>query len=367
MRDFAVAEEADQRHVADLALDLAELGGLLAEDGGAAPQAGEVDRAARRATRAPLQVGQHAVEVGAGRCPVAAAEHDLLAILDLGGDGDDPAVHVDAQQVAHRVVGAVRAAQRESGEDVLADTAQVGGQLLADVLLEDLERRAAVEPVDQVVARHGDLVHRPDRRAALGQRGGHRHLGVEHDARDRALVEPSGDLGVDPARRHQPADQKALGRLGERRNQLGGARVARIGVNHGEMGLALIKPFPPLRDETGEVVADVVEQIERADRKTARHGGYGGFVEILSPGGADADAGGADPVGDAGLLHQGRGDLVELAGEPVGDVDEAQVGAGRQRLELGDAGVHGGAPVVPARVSHAEAFHRLAPFTLVKG
>ncbi len=70
--------------------------------------------------------------------PVAPAEHDPLAVLERRADGQQPTLLVEADQVAHHVVGTVRVGDGEGGEDVAADALQILRQHLADVVLEHL-------------------------------------------------------------------------------------------------------------------------------------------------------------------------------------------------------------------------------------
>ena len=127
-----------------------------------------------------------------------------------------------------------------------------------------------------------------------------------------------------------------------------------------EAGFAGVEPVAPGRDEAGRVIAHMVEQAKRVRRELSRHGRYSRLAEVFLAGGADADAGGPDPVGDAAALNQGGGDFVEVAGQTVGDIDEAEVGLVGHITQLVGAGVDDGVPVVAPRMPHDETVHRHA-------
>ena len=130
-----------------------------------------------------------------GGVRVAAAELHQGAALHQLADTDQTPVDVEAHDVAHQIVAGVAARDRESCENEAADPAQFAGQLLADLLLEDIERRAPVELDDDVGLAVGDLVARPDRHAALAERGGDGDGLGEEDAGDPAFGDPARDLG----------------------------------------------------------------------------------------------------------------------------------------------------------------------------
>jgi hypothetical protein len=117
-------------------------------------------------------------------------------------------VHVDADQVAHQVVAGVGARDGQAGEDVAADAGEVPRQFLADVLLEHVQRRAAVERDQDVALGIGDGAVRADGRAALAEIGLDTHGVGEHDPAHTAGGDAVGDHPGLTVGAGEPADQK---------------------------------------------------------------------------------------------------------------------------------------------------------------
>ena len=296
---------------------------------------------------------------------VAAREHDALAWLDQRADGDPALGRIDAREVAHEIVASVGAGDRQRGVDVAADASQVARQQLADILLEDVERGAAVDELDHVLLGPGDAANRADRRAALRQAGHHGHAAREQHAGDAAFDDTVRNLRMIAARRGETADEKETEILRHGGDDFGSHRVARIAVHQSEVRLRRFQPAAILRAEGTEAAMHGLEHAIGIGRQLRRHDSHGGPVEVLgatlAAGGGDADAGGADPVGDAGAAAQQIERAFEMFGQPVGDIEEAEIGAPGQGSELVEAGLGGGTPVVVRGMGASECRHRAHP------
>ena len=61
--------------------------------------------------------------------------------LHASGDGQRAALLIDAGEIAHQVVAGVRALHRQTREHAGAEPRGIGGERLADVGVEDIQRR----------------------------------------------------------------------------------------------------------------------------------------------------------------------------------------------------------------------------------
>ncbi len=241
---------------------------------------------------------------------------------------------IDGDEVAHEVVAGIGAGDRQAGENQAGDAAQVARQELADILLEDVERRTSVERHDDVAIGLAHLVRRPDRRATLRQSGGDADFRGEQNAGETALDDTAGDLQRRCARRAQPADEKCRAARRQRLQRLRERRLAWIAVDDAERRRAFPQPCRHLAGEALEIVADRGEEVERRLRQGGNHDGEAGPVEGLDAAGANADPDAADPIGDAGALAQEGEDAGEIGDERIGGIKEAEIGAIRQWREL---------------------------------
>ena len=103
---------------------------------------------------------------------------------------------VDGEQIADQIVAGVGTFDRKGGVDITGDAGQIAGQQFADITLEDLQRRLAVERNDDVIGAFGDPMRRADGGAALGQAGRHLDRGREHHPGQAAVADAVGDLVV---------------------------------------------------------------------------------------------------------------------------------------------------------------------------
>src|SRR5262249_60687623 len=76
-----------------------------------------------------------------------------------------------------------------------------------------------------------------------------------------------------------------------------------------------------------------------------------------APAGGAADAGRADPVGDASAPTYEIEDAFQMLGQAIGHVQEAEIAGGGHRAEVGKTGFRRLPPVVVRRVGAAEARH----------
>ncbi len=83
-------------------------------------------------------------------------------------------------------------------------------------------------------------------------------------------------------------------------------------------------------------------------------------AEILLPGGADAQADAADPVGNVGALPQERENVGKIAGECVAGVEETEIGTFGQRAQLVGAGGRRRGPAIGGRMRGDKARGRRA-------
>ena len=109
--------------------------------------------------------------------PVAPAEQHLPALGHRLGDRDHLARRVDADQVAHRVVRGIRAGDRDGGEDDASDPAQIGCEVLADILDEGIEGGPTIQLDEDVPRSLRDGAGRSERGAALAEGGRDLHRG----------------------------------------------------------------------------------------------------------------------------------------------------------------------------------------------
>ena len=237
--------------------------------------------------------------------------------------------------------------------DVARDARQVVREEIADLVLEHLERRLAVQPGHDVVAPLGHLVHRPDRRTTLGQAGGDGKLGGEQDTGHAAPGELAGNLVERAARRGHAADEKAAGVALDGVEQPLQRRVARIGVDHAEHRVATRRPGAHLGGQPVFGVGDGGQDAEAVARQAGGHHRHRRHVEQLFAGDADAEADGAHPVVYAGPLAQRVDDAAEFALHLIGDVDEPQAGVLR-RADLRHAGLCHFLPAAARSMRHAE-------------
>ena len=336
VRDLAVAEEAHERDVAQTLADHPEFARRFAEEALAAREAREVQRAARPREESALDAVEHARHVFLGGPAIAAAEHHLVAGVDEIADRDEPAFGVEADDVAHRVVGDVVTRDGDGREHEFGDAVEIAVGLQRGFLPEHVEGGAAVE-FDQHVAltlRHG--VQFAERRAALRVTRRDDDLVGEHDPGHAALGQAVRDLRMLASRAGESADDEAAfeasRHLGDER---GRATVARIGVDDGEVA----RRTADRQRVAGEVGrrTQLREHAERARLEGAEHHRHRAFVEVLLTRRADADPDGPDPVIDAGAHAQQLDEVLEAGRVRVGDVQEAQVGAGRGLSELLEA------------------------------
>ena len=270
-----------------------------------------------------------------------------------------PLFGIDAREVAHEIVAGVGAGDRQRGIDVAADLAQIARQQFADVLLEDVERRPLVDGLDDVVVGLGDAMHRADRRAALGQPGGDRHAAGEQHAGEAALDDAIGDLRMLAARGGEAADEEQPEIVGHAGDDVGRQRIAGIAMDEAEERLGGLEPAAILGAERPEAAMHRLEHAEGIGRQRRHHHRDRRAVEILgASAGAvaagDADAGGADPIGDARAAAQAIEDALEMVHQLVGDVEEAEIGRRRDRAESFEAGIDGLPPVLMGRMGAVE-------------
>ena len=238
---------------------------------------------------------------------------------------------------------------------------QFAGQLLADLLLEDIERRAPVELDNDVGLAVGDLVARPDRHAALAERGGDGDGLGKEDAGDPALGDPARDLGRNRARRREAAHQESIQLVGEVGDDVARALVARVGVNDGEAGGRARDPGAVVAAELAEVVADGVEDPVARLVEVGDHHRGGGLVEVFPPGGADSDADRAHPLVDAGRafepVQRGR----QMIADRIGDVEHPKSMLRQCRSEPLDTGLDGRFAARPTGMGVMKSRHPLRP------
>jgi len=91
--------------------------------------------------------------------------------------------------------------------------------------------------------------------------------------------------------------------------------------------------------------------------KGADHHCGGRRVVVLLVVAADADADGTDPIFDVGAAAQSIRDRRQAVGEGIGYVEKAEVGAGRDRSELGQAEADHLLPIAPFGTRCEESVH----------
>ena len=276
-------------------------------------------------------------------------------------DADQPSVDVEAHDVAHQIVARVAARDREGCEDEAADLAQVAGKLLADLLLEDLQRRPPVQLDQDVGPAVADLVDRADRHAALAECGGDGNGVRQEDAGDPALGDAARDLRGHGARRREAADQEAVQLIGEVGDDVARALVARVGVNDAEVCGCAGNPCTVRAAELPQVVADGLEDPVTLLVEVCDHDRCRGLVEILSPGRADADADRTHPLVDAGRALEPVQRGGEMIANRIGHVEHAEALLRQCRAQPLDAGLDGGFAGRPAGVGEVKSRHPLRP------
>ena len=198
----------------------------------------------------------------------------------------------------------------------------------------------------------------PERRAALREPGGDGDVVGERHPGQPPLHHAVRHLQVLPARAGKPAHEEPAFHLsGQAAHELGDVPVLRIGVDDRE-----------IRRRPAALERDVVdigrarhsrEHVEGVRLEVPGHRRDRRLVEILPPAGADADADGADPVGNAGPAPEQREDIAEVVGQQVRYVEEAEVR--RALAQLRDAGFRGVLPVLRGCVPVAEIRHQQDP------
>src|SRR5688572_4399073 len=194
VRNLAVAEEPDERQLAERIAYLLELRAPAPEHVLATPDAGKVQRSARRGWCRGAQLAKDTPQVVARGARIALAEQDLAAALYQVADRDQLAARVDSDQVAHEVV-AVAAALGLPGTrnaqpyvDEVRGALEVAGEHVADILAEHVERGPPVEHDEHVRVALGDAMSQRSagrcgvqRRAALRQPRRHANVTAQHD------------------------------------------------------------------------------------------------------------------------------------------------------------------------------------------
>ena len=282
---------------------------------------------------------------------IAAAEHHAHAVLDQLADRDQAARRVDADEIAHQIITGVGARDRQPDENQAAEPVQVARELLADVLLQHVERRPVVERDDDIALRLRDRVFGSDRRAALREARRDRHVVREQHAGNPAVGDFVGDLQILPARTGEPADQKtAFDLAGDAGDQIRHFAVARIGMHDREIRRALAA----LEARQAEIVGglDARKYLKRAGREIAQHHRQRRLVEVLAAGRADADADRADPVRNAGALAEKLEDVADVIREQIGDIQKTE--ARRRPAELREALTGRFLPVLACGVAKTE-------------
>ena len=218
-----------------------------------------------------------------------------------------------------------------------AETARVARQFGADIVVEDRERRTAVDRHHDIVARLVDAAHRADRHAALRQPGRDRDLGRQQQPRqtggaERAGVVPAaadmpGEQRLRRVVRHQPADQKGAARGGGidgRAQQVGAARIA---VDQRERRRDGLDPAGMRSRQIGGRIVGRAEQPEAVRRQVREQQGGGRAVMDFASGGADAEPDPADPGSGPGRLGQLADELRQGRAGRLADIQHAERGA----------------------------------------
>src|SRR5262249_4218461 len=143
--DLAVAEKSDQRKIAERIANQRHLLGVGAEQIRTAGKAGVIHPAPRLSEEPFLDACKHAVHVLDRAVEIPAAEHHLLIRAHELADRDELALWIDAEQVAYQIVSGVAALNRQADEYVSADAVHVFAEAIAQILAQDVERRAAVD------------------------------------------------------------------------------------------------------------------------------------------------------------------------------------------------------------------------------
>ena len=104
-------------------------------------------------------------------------------------------------------------------------------------------------------------------------------------------------------------------------------------------------PVLGFRLEAVETAGHRREGLEEIVGQCRNHHRKAGLAEGLGSGGADADPDAADPIGDPCPFAQERQDAGQIAGDRIGCVDEAEIGALGQRRQLIEAGFDETAPI----------------------
>src|SRR6185369_13768908 len=156
--DFTVAEESYQWNLTERSFDEVQFRTPAAEHVLAARHARVVQRTAR-VRRVPFQARKDAFEILSRRRGVALAEENFHAGLDQVADRDQAGLGIDAHDIARGIVSSITARHRQADQELRP--------FPADRLEEHLERRAAVEPRNEVVLPFRDAEASGVGRAAL--------------------------------------------------------------------------------------------------------------------------------------------------------------------------------------------------------
>ena len=218
---------------------------------GAAGRAGDVDAAAHRlVTDAPFQIPGHAAHVDNRAFAIASTEHDRIAILQQVADGHQFLFGVDADQIAHGVIGGVGPGHGAGGENHPGALAEVSGQFRADIFHQHVQGRTAIDFNQDVLLHLGGDARLGERRAALAEAGGH----FDHRRRKGGAAQTGaaevGAVGRALANR-QAADQKAATIARQLLNRVHGVLAARVGVDQNQRHDGLGQPGTMRRLEIG--------------------------------------------------------------------------------------------------------------------
>jgi hypothetical protein len=271
-------------------------------------------------------------------CAALAADEDQFPSWLRGvADRDGAVRRVDAHDVAHEIVSVAAACDRQG--DMQASCGGVAflhGEA-KQVVVQCLESRTIVERLDQAALGPGDeMAAGPQWRAALRHVDGGDDSGGEYRAGYWPHPRGAGDLGQGDARRSKAADRGASGEVGEIIEAIGEAGVPPVAMDDGRAagargdpgGQACVEPAP----RRG------IDEAHGVRRDRGGHHRKRGGVEMDLPVAHDAEAGRADPGGDAAHAAQMGDDRVEFPGEVVARIDEAQRGI-RARIEPREAGI----------------------------
>src|SRR5208282_3690997 len=102
--NLPVAEEADERHIAEGLAQQAELGRARSEEIGPAGDTAVIDGTLGAPLQPRLEPCQHALEIVLGTLAVAPAKHDLVDLSRYLADGEPAALGIHAHEIAHQIV-----------------------------------------------------------------------------------------------------------------------------------------------------------------------------------------------------------------------------------------------------------------------